>query len=138
MALPRGQAARMFYRAAKQRLADAQFLLEGRRYTASVYLVGYGIECMLKALLLEMVPDRAVATIIGTFRGARAHNFGWLRQQYLTRGGHPFPAMIARAFARANSWDTRLRYRPGEIMPRDAESFMVAARAIMDWIDMRL
>lgn len=49
--MPISKNARLFYRAAKQRFDDALLLLELKRTTAAVYLAGYSIECMLKALI---------------------------------------------------------------------------------------
>lgn len=52
MALPTSKEPRLFYRAAIRRFEEAQFLLEKGSYTtASVYLAGYAIECMFKALM---------------------------------------------------------------------------------------
>jgi hypothetical protein len=45
--------ARRFDRAAIQRFDDAQFLLSGSRTNAAVYLAGYSVECMMKALILS-------------------------------------------------------------------------------------
>jgi len=42
---------------AKQRFDDALLLLEMGRTTAAVYLAGYSVECMLKALILSAVPQ---------------------------------------------------------------------------------
>jgi HEPN domain-containing protein len=48
---------RRFYRAAKRRFDDALLLLEMERTTTAIYLVGYSVECMLKALILSAVPQ---------------------------------------------------------------------------------
>jgi HEPN domain-containing protein len=45
-----------FFRAAQQWLAEAQFLLQNDYTTAAVYLAGYAVECMLKALILASEP----------------------------------------------------------------------------------
>jgi hypothetical protein len=73
MAMPGSGPARPFYRAAKQRVDDALLLLEMERTTAVVYLAGYSVECMLKALILSAVPQAQEAELLGMFRGARAH-----------------------------------------------------------------
>ena len=52
MGIPRDKDAKRFYRAAGQRLDDAAYLLDGARTTACVYLAGYCVECMLKALIV--------------------------------------------------------------------------------------
>lgn len=53
MPIPRSTNARLFYRAAKERLEDAELLLSLNRTTAAVYLAGYGVECMIKSLILS-------------------------------------------------------------------------------------
>jgi HEPN domain-containing protein len=59
---------------AKQRFDDALLLLEMGRTTAAVYLAGYSVEYMLKALILSAVPQAQEEAILGRFRGARAHD----------------------------------------------------------------
>jgi hypothetical protein len=51
MALPTAKEAQPFYQSALQRFEDAQYLLDGERTTAAIYLAGYSVECMLKALI---------------------------------------------------------------------------------------
>ena len=51
--MPSSTPARRFYRVAKQRFDDALLLLEMERTTAAIYLVGYSVECMLKAYHLK-------------------------------------------------------------------------------------
>ena len=75
MALPKAREAQLFYRSAKQRYDDAQFLLEGKRTTGAGYLAGYSDECILKALILERIPRKQRAEMLESFRGAKAHDF---------------------------------------------------------------
>jgi HEPN domain-containing protein len=53
MGLPNSKAARQFWRSSKQRFDDAELLLKAGHTTGAVYLAGYGVECMLKALLVN-------------------------------------------------------------------------------------
>ena len=139
MALPVFAEARLFYQAAKQRFQDSQFLLEAGRNTAAVYLAGYSVECILKALILSLVAaEQDRKTMLASFRGAKAHDFEWLKRQYLDLGGPPFPADVARRFARVNTWTTDMRYQPGTARRREAEAFLRAAEAILEWADGRL
>lgn len=138
MALPRSSEARLFYQAATQRFEDARFLLAGRRTTAAVYLAGYAVECVLKALILSSAPDKDHASIVASFRGAKAHDFGWLRATYLERGGPSFPGNVASSFARLNTWTTDMRYRPGTVKRRNAAAFLNAANDVLQWADGRL
>src|SRR5579859_6130261 len=78
MGLPKPPEARLYYRAAKQRFDDAQWLLEGERTTGAIYLAGYTVECFLKALLLASVASHRRKMLLEEFRGSRAHNLEWL------------------------------------------------------------
>jgi len=79
MAIPASIEARLYYRCAFQRHEDAQILLRADHTTGAVYLAGYGIECMLKALVLSAVAPAARTEMLNSFRGARAHDYEWLR-----------------------------------------------------------
>lgn len=72
---------RRFALVAKQRSDDARFLL-GHRNTVAVYLAGYAVECILKALWLSRIPFRDRAKQVEVFRGEKAHNLEWLKAQY--------------------------------------------------------
>lgn len=71
MPLPQANEAKPFYRAAIHRFGEAQFLLEGGRRTGAVYLAGYGVECMLKALILSVLSPGKRGDMVATFRGQR-------------------------------------------------------------------
>lgn len=76
---------RRFLITALQRFGEAEFLLENHYTTASVYLAGYSVECMLKALILSSeVSSRHPATL-ESFRGAKAHHFEWLKEELSRR-----------------------------------------------------
>jgi len=76
--------------------------------------------------------------MLSSFRGARAHNFDWLKARYFENRGVQFPPEISSAFVRVNTWDTEWRYRPGAASPREAEDFLKAAEEIIIWADRRL
>jgi hypothetical protein len=106
--------------------------------TGAVYLAGYGVECMLKALVLAAVPARARRDTMKSFRGNRAHDYEWLRSLYLTNGGARLPREITRHFALVNTWSTDLRYTPRTVREREAKRFLASASAILQWTDGRL
>ena len=137
MGLPRARKAQPFYRVAKQRFEDAQFLLQHDRTTGAVYLAGYGVECILKALIIDSVPAKNRDTIISSFRGARGHDFEWLKEQYQKAGGAGFPIQIQEYFTTI-TWTTDLRYQSGMMKQDDAEAFLAAAEAIINWADRRM
>jgi hypothetical protein len=136
--MPSSTNARLVYRAAKQRFEDAEFLLSVGRTTAAVYLAGYSVECILKAMILVSVPRGDEAGILAMFRGARAHDYGWLFQLYVERGGRRFPAQLVPHFARVNSWSTDMRYSPGTVKLRDASAFLDSVLEILNWGDGRI
>ncbi len=120
------------------RYEDAQILLRADRTTGAVYLAGYGIECILKALVLSPLAPAARAAMLDSFRGARAHDYEWLRTQYLENGGARFPRETTQAFTLVNDWSTDLRYLPRTMKADEAESFLVAAETIIRCADGRL
>jgi HEPN domain len=136
--LPHVAEARPFYQSARQRLEDAEFLLEAERTTGAIYLAGYSVECMLKALLLCVVPLDKKAGLVASFRGAKAHDYDWLKARYFENGGPAFPSQIAKDFSLVDTWTTDLRYKAGTTKRRDAEAFLRAANEIMEWADRRL
>ena len=138
MALPRSVEARQYYRCALQRFEDAEVLLRAAHTTGAVYLAGYAIECMLKALILDSLAPATRAAMLGKFRGARAHDYEWLRGQYvLNRGARP-PGGIAVDFTLVDGWSTDLRYVTRSLRSAEAEEFLQAAKRILDWADGRL
>jgi hypothetical protein len=139
MGLPEAREARNFYRAGKPRFEDARLLLESaERTTGAIYLAGYGVECLLKALILSVTPANRRATIADNFRGARAHNYDWLKGRYFAQGGPPFPSHISKLFSLVETWDTEWRYNPGTAPPREAQKFLQATEEIILWADGRL
>jgi len=137
MAMPLDINARRYYRVAFQRLEDGVALLDISRPRAAIYLTGYAIECILKALLLMSTPAGDRAEVLATFRGAVAHNIDWLRERVIQRIGR-LPVGENRYLSLVSSWSTDMRYEPGPGDPEDAESFLAAARSILAWANGRM
>ena len=130
--------ARRYYRVAYQRLEDGRLLFERlARSNAAIYLSGYAVECILKALLLTSTPAGHRAALLASFHGAIAHNIDWLREQLVGRGVRA-PAAEARHLTYVSSWSTDLRYEPGPGDPADARAFLAAAHAILAWANGRM
>lgn len=138
MAVPASIEARLYYRCALQRHDDAQVLLRADHTTGAVYLAGYGVECILKALILSGLALAARVVMLDSFRGARAHDYEWLRTQHLQNGGARFPREITEAFTLVNDWSTDLRYLPRTLRIEEAEGFVSATGRILRWADGRL
>src|SRR5205823_9213177 len=129
--------ARVYYRAAKQRYADAQWLLDGVRTTGAVYLAGYTVECILKALLLASVSTGLRQELLGEFRGSRAHNIEWLGRLYRRHVGIGIPRVLAQHLSRVASWSTDLRYATGTINQNEANEFFESVDLVAAWADGR-
>jgi HEPN domain-containing protein len=138
MALPRPKEARLYYRAAKQRYDDAQLLLEAERTTGAVYLAGYTVECMLKALVLANVSAGLRNELLAEFRGSRAHNLEWLGGLYRRHTGAAVPINVSRHLSRVAAWSTDLRYAAGVVAGRDADEFIESVAAVAAWADGRM
>jgi len=67
MGMPHSRDARLFCRSATQRFAEAQILRKADQTTGAVYLAGYGVECMLKALILDTLPNTRQAAMLQSF-----------------------------------------------------------------------
>ena len=138
MPVPQNPAARKYFRAPGQRCEDAEFLLQAGRMLGAVYLAGYCVECLLKALILCQVPAGKREQVREQFRGGKAHDFVWLRDMYRVHKGPNLPPDVVEAFSEVAIWDTDLRYEPGTVADDDAIAFLRAAEVIRVWADGRM
>jgi hypothetical protein len=138
MGLPHLPEARLYYRAGKQRFDDAQLLLREGRTTGGVYLAGYTVECLLKALVLASVAAGLRQQLFREFRGSRAHDIEWLGALYRRHVGAAVPRDITRHLSRVASWSTDLRYATGLVKRREADEFLDAVIAVAAWADGRM
>jgi HEPN domain-containing protein len=122
-----------FERASAGRFEEAQFLLhEGGFTTAAVYLAGYAVECILKALILSNEPEARHGGTLSTFRGASAHALEWLCERLAERSVRLSPA-ASRDLAMVAGWTTSLRYDPRRIKRDEAEAILQAAARLIEW-----
>ncbi|HEX3656941.1 MAG TPA: HEPN domain-containing protein [Pirellulales bacterium] len=138
MGMPRDPEARRYYRAAKQRFEDAGLLLDAGRTTGAVYLAGYTVECLLKAVILESVPSKLRKQLLIDFRGRQGHDIEMLCSTYRRQVQAAIPRRVTQHLARLNSWSTDLRYTPGSLQPGDADEFFESVHAVLTWTDGRL
>jgi hypothetical protein len=138
MGLPQAPEARLYYRAGKQRFEDAQLLLREQRTTGAVYLAGYTVECLLKALVLATVSPKVRKHLLAEFRGSIAHNIEWLGTPYRRHVGAAIPRHVTLHLLRVASWSTDLRYATGLVKSREAEEFMESVVAVANWADGRM
>lgn len=78
MAIPSSSDARLYRRCALLRYGEAEVLLKADYTTGAVYLAGYGIECILKALVIMSVAVGDRHETLKLFRGSKAHEYEWL------------------------------------------------------------
>ncbi len=136
---PRDADARQFYRVAFHRLEDGRLILdELDRPAASLYLTGYAVECMLKALILEATSRNERSAVLAGFRGAGAHDLHWLREGVVSRGVRIPPEIAGELALAASGWSPELRYVPGPGDRKEAERYWVAAERVLRWANERI
>jgi hypothetical protein len=132
MAAPKDIDARRYYLVALQRLEDGKLLFKLSRWNAAIYLSGYAVECILKALILTSTPRNRRDERVASFRGRNAHNIEWLSRQ-LVGCGVKVPAAHSGQLVYLSSWSTDLRYEAGPGNPQDAGRFLASASAVLKW-----
>lgn len=138
MAVPSSSNAQLFYRAANERYEDASVLLRLNRTTGAIYLAGYGVENMLKALIIASVPRAQEEQIIAQFRGNQAHSYEWLLATYRGLAGGTIPNFLRLHFSRVTIWSTTIRYKPDTVDRDTAVQIFQSVDAIIQWADGRL
>jgi HEPN domain len=139
MAVPKSRHARRFYRCADLRRVEASILMkaEQEQPTGAVYLAGYVVELMLKALNLEATPAREQEPLLEILKRI-GHNQTRLLELYLQKvGGRP-PSEVVRAFTLVSDWSSEIRYDPKEVKCIEAERFLEAVDVVYRWADGRL
>lgn len=101
-------------------------------------MAGYSVECMLKALISESVPDKQELLILAQFRGQQAHNPDWLLRLYRKTVSANVPTNVIAHLVRVNSWSTDMRYQPNVMDEGDAQGFMNSVEQITLWVEGRL
>jgi len=133
MTARRSQHVKLFEKLADQRFEEAEFLFNKSPYTTvTAYLAGYAVECILKALLLSRTPVSRQQKLFDSFRGGKAHNFEWLKNE-LRKKKVAWPAELARSFKTVSQWSTEWRYKAGRIPPREADAFLKATSELLQW-----
>ena len=138
MGVPHDIDARRYYRVAYQRLEDGTLMLEKLdRPKPAIYLTGYAVECIMKALLLVLTPVGERPDVIRSFRGPGAHDLLRLRDRIVQRGV-VLPAAVSKELAYVSIWSVDLRYDPGGGDAEDARRFIKAAEMLIQWANNRM
>lgn len=147
MGMPRTQKARQYYRCAIQRLDEAKILARAVETIGPVYLLGYAVECILKALIFHELDEHEHKKMERSFReSGHGHNFSWLRQQYHLGNKERFiptkqpalPVGILPDFTHVTEWTTELRYNPRHLKDDEFDDFLAATVRIVKWATGRM
>jgi hypothetical protein len=137
MAVPKSRNARLYYRCAYKRRVEASILIKAAQPTGAVYLAGYVVEFMLKALNLEITPPNQQESLLEVLRRI-GHDLTRLLELYQGKGGGRPPPSVVRAFALVSHWSSEMRYDPKEVKLPEAERFLRAVDEVYQWADGRL
>ena len=154
-----------FRKVAPQRLRDAKKMLESptqnqeqgadtRHLRASVYLAGYGIECMLKTYIIDRQPPAKTLTEamnrrrendellkgepLPDIQGAKGHNLPLLLLLTDLEAGLNNAPDRRKDWAICLSWKSTWRYDPYPPTRQFAEDFVAAADRLYLWIERQL
>ncbi|MEM7536590.1 MAG: HEPN domain-containing protein [Chloroflexota bacterium] len=131
-------------KASKHRLDDAKALLESRRWRGSMYMSGYAVECLLKTKLMQMYHCHTLHEledilqqrgILVTQATVFTHHLELLFQFARSLDRLKQNRRIWRQFAIVNRWMPAWRYTANLANQQDAEDFIRAVEAVMDWIE---
>ena len=135
MGTPRDPIALKFFRVAKQRLGEADLILDRLGLSAvSVYLAGYAIEYGLKALIVERTAPGKRGEVQRFLKDQIGHDLNGLRECLVRRKVH-IPARVSGTLLSASTWSPALRYEPGLGDPREASKFLNATKIIVEWVE---
>lgn len=127
--------ARRFAIVAEHRYEDAEILLNHGRTNAAIYLAGYAVECMMKAVAISNVAGKqARAEAARELKEKFGHNLDALRKR-LSDYGYHMPPNVLDAFRRVNTWDTSQRYDPKRVPMEDAVVLLGSVQILMVWMD---
>jgi hypothetical protein len=136
MPRPKHHRALAFYRAAHQRFEDAEILLERDRLTGAFYLAGYGVECILKALILSSIDDPKRRTKVDrSFKGRAGHDLAELLRLVFKESGRSVPGSVSQSLTMIMTWTTDLRYEASLKSRKEAVAFRDAVAEVIRWAD---
>lgn len=131
--------AQKFFRAGKQRLEAAEVLYVSDKLLDSLYLVGYCVECSMKAMILSRITESRRASFVDqNFMGQRAHDFEFLRHLWKQHHCEPISADLRKAMRIFDGWSTSLRYDVGRRKIADVRAALDFAREFSSWVERRM
>jgi HEPN domain-containing protein len=133
----------IFQQISEIRKRDAVTLLKARQYSGAYYLIGYAVECALKACVAKQVrrydfPDRKLANEVFTHDLEKLMSLAGLAQELKKEMDANKPLELN--WAVVKDWSESSRYEIGttEAQARDLYSACTARRdGVLNWIKRR-
>ena len=133
--------------ASRQRLADAQALLNASRWRGAMYMAGYAVECLLKTRLMHIYDCKNLReledllrqrSILPANRTVFTHQLEDLLRMTpgynrLMRNREMLPL-----FNKVNQWTPNWRYTSKPTNRREATEFMTSIENFMRWVNNNL
>jgi len=119
---------RVLLEASKERLQDAKALFKVKRYGGAVYLAGYVIECLLKAVICEYLRVKQLPNQY------TVHNLESLLAACGLKDTLRASPMLAKYFDVILEWTVTMRYRGSIVRADDARKFMEAVTEVRLWL----
>ena len=130
---------RRFPRIVAARAKEAASVRSSGLSQGAVYLAGYEVECLLKALLLTVTRPADRADLLEEFRGKVGHNLVHLRDAYREAAGAAMPRAINLAFLTVTGqWSPNLRYHPGTRYTGDVDEYFSSVEVVAAWARQRV
>lgn len=133
---------RHFQRISRLRVQEARVLLDGQQYAGAYYLIGYAIECALKACVAKQVkqydfPEKRIANEAFTHDIEKLIRVAGLAVE-LEKERAANPALDIN-WAIVKDWSETVRYELGitEAQAKDLYSACIGRNGILPWVRKR-
>lgn len=121
---------------ADERLADAEALLTSGRYTGAVYISGYVLECLFKALVCKQLGSVDVPAVLRTSATHQLENL--LELIPAIESVMKKNRKVKEAYARIMTGTAKLRYSTHHYRKDEAEIHMDNVKEVKKWLLQKL
>ncbi|MCK4341445.1 MAG: hypothetical protein KAY37_06970 [Phycisphaerae bacterium] len=112
---------------------------ESQRWRGAMYLLGYAVECSLKAKLMERFGTRTLHGLeerlrerFGVETNLFTHNLGTLME--LTSTEHRMGSELRRFWGVCRRWEVHWRYNPDPGHEHGCDEFFTACREVLRFV----
>ena len=133
--------------ASRQRLVDAQTLLNASRWRGAMYMAGYAVECLLKTKLLHIYDCKNLReledllrqrSILSAYRTVFTHELEGLLRLTPSYNRLRQDRDFWRMFQVVNLWTPQWRYTVKQTTYQEAAKFLTFIENVMHWIHTNL